>query len=164
MPDQPGATAVRYPDRAVSPLADAAARSYLTTVGLTREHPLFSARGPDEVTVDDRGGRTLLCLGEVNPHHQRLCVDAGTGEVVSLLLSGGISHLNDSVAQFARSLEAFSARFPFYAENAELEEREEAADELRDTLLEIDPSALREDPGYWYGILHDVAMGDYSDA
>jgi hypothetical protein len=120
------------------------------------------ARDPQQVTLEEDRGRTLVRLGEVNPHRQALCVDADTGEVVSVTRSGTLWHLNGSVAQFARSLAAFAERYPFYAENAELEEREAAADALRAALLEIDRSALREDPGYWHIILHDVAMGDYS--
>ena len=51
--------------------------------------------------------------------------------------------------------------FPFYSEDDEPEQFEEAAEELRHTIGLIDESALGND-GFWRTFADDVAIGDYA--
>ncbi|GAA3807083.1 SUKH-4 family immunity protein [Streptomyces phyllanthi] len=47
--------------------------------------------------------------------------------------------------------------------NPEPEDWEEVAASLQQAIEAIDPSALHDDPGFWYSLLFDVANGDYSE-
>ena len=153
---------VRYSDLEVSALADPAAREWLKVRGLPREHLLFGALEHIEPLVS-ASGATRLRLGEVGEHDD-LVVDTATGEVIDISADDGREwHVNDSVGQFAVALATFTAANPFYPFGADLDVREAAADRLRTEILRTDPTALREDPGFWNSILFDVAAGDYSD-
>jgi hypothetical protein len=95
---------------------------------------------------------------------EQLGLDVVTGEVVAVNpADASVWHVNESVQQFARSLAAFTERFPFYEQGAESEIHEAAAREFQSCLAGIDHTALDEDPGFWFTLLHDIAIGDYSD-
>lgn len=49
----------------------------------------------------------------------------------------------------------------FISFDADPDGMEKIAESLRRALAEIDPSTLREDPGFWHSLLFDVAIGDY---
>lgn len=155
---------MRYTASAVAVLQDEKAREFLITQGLPSKHLLFDAYDPGSVqVVTGQGGREVLCIGEVG-ENESLCLDIENGEVVSFYgTSGRIWHLNADVLKFAELLDVFTARYPFYEVGSEPEIQEGAADSFREILLQIDATALSEDPGYWHYILHDIAIGDYSD-
>ncbi|MFJ8020381.1 SUKH-4 family immunity protein [Streptomyces sp. NPDC096311] len=94
----------------------------------------------------------------------RICVDTSTGEVVHIpkVESAKVTHVNKDIHAFTRCVSAVIDRFPFYQEDAEEEEFERVADELRDIIVRIDETALVHN-GFWDGVCEDVAMGDYAD-
>lgn len=155
---------MRYAPEAVSSLVDATARDFLTTQGLPSEHLLFGARDPDLVRLESAAsGRQFLRVGVVG-NAEDLCIDIATGEVVATHRSdGSVWHVNADIVKYAAALEAFTSRFPFYELGSDPESWENAANQFRDVLIQIDPTAFSEDPGYWYTILNDIAIGDYSD-
>lgn len=137
------------------------ARSFLASEGLPADHELFDA---SVATVEEHAsGRAFLFVGEIKGV-ERYGIDIASGVVVAVNVhDSSVWFVNASVRQFALSLEAFTERFPFGTTDAEQEDLERAADEFRVRLLEIDLAALDEDPGHWHGLLHDIAIGDYSD-
>ncbi|MBZ3902852.1 MULTISPECIES: SUKH-4 family immunity protein [Streptomyces] len=152
-----------YAPEAVSPVRDATARRFLTEVGLPEEHLLFAATDPAVRSVPAGGSeRKLLKIGQGGDHDE-FCIDIESGEIVSLSTEdASIWHVNESVTAFHECLEEFSSRFPAGDEDTEPEEWEELSSRFEQALLHIDGTALREDPGFWYSLLHDVAIGDYA--
>lgn len=164
MSASPAGRIVRYTEEAVAPLESSQAKAYLVHQGMPEDHLLFRAYSSDEVhPAASPDGRTWLCVGEVGDA-EKLCVDVRSGHVADLNdISGEVWHVNASVAQFAQSLAAFAARFPFYPADDDMERKEKAAENLRSVLSSLDPTALEGDAGYWDTILFDVANGDYAD-
>ncbi|TWJ07721.1 SUKH-4 immunity protein of toxin-antitoxin system [Stackebrandtia albiflava] len=156
---------VRYRVQDLKSLSDDAAVESLVTIGLPREHLLFGYSLPFLHRVDG-----YLAIG-AGGDGVDFCVNVRTGQVVTVCsLDGSVWHVNDSVSQFVASLNAFSEGFPYGVVNgdlddadAALDERERLTDGFKATLLEIDSSVLRQDPGYWSSILDDIAIGDYSE-
>ncbi|KJK41943.1 hypothetical protein UK23_39650 [Lentzea aerocolonigenes] len=128
--------------------------------GLPAQHELFDAFGPSEVTVETlTSGRSILFFGRYNDW-QRFGVDTATGAVVVVHESdNSVGHVNASVTTFARSLDAFTSSCPFGSR--EDEEHDTVAAAFRDRLREIDPTSLREDPGFWHQLLFDISIGDW---
>jgi hypothetical protein len=154
----------RYDAAALEPLRHQDARRFLQDVGLPREHLLFAFAEPGVRTVAVNGSeRRLLKIGE-GGDVEEFCVDVESGEVVVLnTADSSVWHVNAAPDTFAASLEEFTSRFPYGDQETDLPEREALAQALGRALVEIDGTALREDPGYWHTILGDVAIGDYVD-
>lgn len=153
---------VRYPEAVTAVLASVEARAFLAGEGLPASHELVDVVGAGDVVVEEHSsGRTLLVVGGYEDL-ERYCVDAGSGAVVVVSgIDGSVWHLNASAMAFGRSLDAFTARYPFGDAGWEAEEFERAAESFREVLREIDPTSLSDDPGYWHSLLHDIAIGDY---
>ncbi|MFF4726470.1 SUKH-4 family immunity protein [Streptomyces mirabilis] len=153
-----------YAPPSVSSVRDVHAREFLQDVGLPVDHLLFASAEPATRIVETDGiKRNLLKIGE-GGDYEEFCIDIESGEIVSLSTSdSSIWHVNDSPVMFQRCLEEFMARFPYGGEGLDLAEREALADELGRALIGIDATALRDDPGFWCGLLGDVAIGDYSE-
>jgi hypothetical protein len=154
----------RYPEATVAEVHDDDARSFLVEQGVPTDHLLFRANDPSEVfRIESNDGRIWVCIGSVG-ESEHLCVDARTGSVAGINPdTGDVWHVNSSVRAFAQSLAVFADGYPFYPPDNDAEQQEQAAERLRRTLLNIDATALREDPGFWNTILFDVANGDYTD-
>jgi hypothetical protein len=108
-------------------------------------------------------GNAVLQVGVVGDCED-LCIDIETGHVVAIHgADGSVWHVNANVIKFADSLKSFASSFPFYRSGSDPTEWESAAQRFHETLENLDETAFAEDPGYWHTILHDIAIGDYSD-
>jgi hypothetical protein len=154
----------RYTPESLSSVRDANARRLLTEAGLPEDHLLFAATSPVARTVRANGSeRHLLKLGQGGDYDE-YCIDIDSGEIVSLNTEdSSVWHVNQSVSTFLECLEEFTTRFPYGDEETEPEEREELAGQLGEALSRIDRTTLNEDPGFWHSLLHDVAIGDYTE-
>ena len=120
---------------------------YFTTDGLLR--PLDHGTGiirfgysisGDYIAVDSASGRVVLA-------------NAKTSSISSVV--------NSSLANFIDFLQVCESRYPYYADEGDLDDSIQAAEALRNELASIDPAAL--EPGtYWSDFLSDVAIGDYT--
>ncbi|MGA4856447.1 SUKH-4 family immunity protein [Streptomyces koyangensis] len=142
-----------------------AAREYLFSIGLPVEHVLFSAsEAAGGGGVENVEGRDLLKLGSGGDGDDAYCVDSETGEV---LYRGSddpsLFFVNSSPRKFSECLSVFEVETVRSAGEDDPEMLEELADLLGRSLGEIDPLALRDDPGFWRSILFDVTIGDYVD-
>ncbi|WP_405688314.1 SUKH-4 family immunity protein [Streptomyces sp. NBC_00057] len=152
----------RYSIEYVAFVRNAAARGYLSSIGLPAEHVLFSASEAADGGVESAEGRDLLKLGSGGDGDDAYCVDCKSGEV--LYRGSGDSSLffvNSSPQKFSEYLSAFERETTRSTGEDNPEMLEELADLLARSFQEIDASALRDDPGFWRSILFDVAIGDY---
>jgi hypothetical protein len=94
----------------------------------------------------------------------RICVHAGTFAVVHVAEPDATTTnpVNGDLDLFTESIRAMIDRFPFHDEDAELEDRERVAAELRAVLHAIDGSAVEAANGFWTTFLDDVTIGDYA--
>jgi hypothetical protein len=128
----------RFEESTLSSVRHAEARSFLADVGLPCDHLLFAALptpAPRTGVGADGSARSLLAVGR-GADDDTFCVDTHSGAFV--YLSGhdqSVWHVNASPSAFLECLREFAA---------------------------VDASAFREDPGFWYSLLHDVAIGDYA--
>ncbi|WP_224277942.1 SUKH-4 family immunity protein [Streptomyces sp. LS1784] len=154
----------RYSIGYVACVRNSAARDYLSSVGLPVEHVLFSAAEDAGGGVESAGGRSLLELGFGGDGDDAYCIDCETGEVF-YRGSGDPSlyFVNSSPQKLSEFLSVFEFEVARSTVEDDLETLEELADLLGRSFGEIDPSALRDDPGFWRSILFDVAIGDYVD-
>lgn len=154
----------QYAPEALSTLRNAEARLFLQGVGLPEDHLLFAFAEPLDRHVAVEGVQRNLIRVGCGSDEVEFCVDGDSGEVVQLNLSdSSIWHVSESPAKFLECLKVFESRFPYGAEGGDPSEYEEMADRLKDALLKIDPTVFDEDPGFWYTIHMDVAIGDYSE-
>lgn len=155
---------MKYQGTVTAVLASVEARSFLAEEGLPTAHELFDVLDPADAIVEQHSsGRTFLFVG-VAEGVERYGIDTATGAVVAVNLHDDrVWHINASVMTFARSLDVFAQSCPFGSRGCEREEHEQAADAFRDRLHEIDPTSLREDPGFWHTLLFDIAIGDYGE-
>lgn len=152
----------QYSDSHVGQVQDRAAREFLTTVGLPVASVLFTAdeaSGPD---LDGAMDREAVRIGYDVEGEGSYYVECGTGAVLHVEeYTFTEFHVSASVQSFAECLEVFERRTSETAADADSDELEKIAESLRRALAEIDPSTLREDPGFWHSLLFDVAIGDY---
>jgi hypothetical protein len=144
---------------------DAASRRYLSTSGLPARSVLFRAEpSPYVVTADDPASSYMI-VGRVPPQ-LLIGLNRDSGEVVAIDENAESRnrawHVNADMEKFVASVEEFDARVPFYTGEFTNEKVEESAAALTTRLIEIDPTALSEEPGFWQGLTFDVALGDYS--
>lgn len=104
-------------------------------------------------------GRHMVRIGH-SREQEDIAIDVATGEVV--LVDGGsvAGVVNTDLDSFVRSLEFVAGHLPFYSEEDDFEEAEEAARQLADGLAAID-SRSADEGSYWADFLSDVADGDY---
>jgi hypothetical protein len=155
----------KYPIESLKAIEDSKAKHFLVEVGMPASHLLFTASSPEILPPRDNGvrHRLLVKIGSTSPYEE-ICIDAISGEVVSVNNQDySVWHVNASVESFSKCLLSFSEAFPFGGYDAELEEREQRANSLARQLEGIDSTVLAEDPGFWSGILADIAIGDYSE-
>lgn len=155
---------LKYSQDYVTCVQDLAARDFLVNVGLPIDHVLFSAlEAPLEERVEEVGGRRLLRVGSGSQDDEdTYCVDCANGEVVYLSrFDMSDSHVSASPRQFAECLLAFESEISSAASESDPELLEALSERVARRISDIDPSSLREDPGFWGSILFDVANGDY---
>lgn len=155
---------ITYAIQSLEGLRNDPARRFLSDFGLPAETLLFGFAEPlfrqYEVGSSERN---FIRVGE-GGDSEEFCVDIDTGEVVCVnLADSSVWHVNESPEKFLACLVEFMSRYPYGEGESELEDREGMANALKETLLAIDATAFDEDPGYWYTIIGDVAIGDYSD-
>ncbi|WP_285101058.1 SUKH-4 family immunity protein [Promicromonospora sp. MEB111] len=155
---------VKYSKQALADLRNEPAKRFLSEVGLPAEDLLFGFAEPTTRRVEANGGaRTIIRVGEGGDGAD-FCADVVSGEVVFLnLADNSVWHVSASPEQFLACLEEFARRYPFGSIEGELEEREVLAEALKEALLAIDSTVFDDDPGYWFTILNDVAIGDYAE-
>jgi hypothetical protein len=156
----------RYAVSYVERVEDRAAREFLTTVGLPASVILFTA-DETEAGGPEGGGaadREAIRIGYGVEGEGSYYVDCATGAVLYIEEHAYSEfHVSDSPQSFARCLEAFERATSGTTIDTAPEEWTEIAESLERTIAEIDPSALREDPGFWHSLLFDVSSGDYVD-
>jgi len=146
----------RYPQEYAAPVRIADANDFLVTTGLPEESSIFIAAEGGERSVD---GRDLLQVSEVE-NGGAYFIDRDSGEI--MLWDGEIGNLvyvNASPRQFGASATLFEEA----TAESSLDEAEEIAARLRVELDAIDPTALRDETGFWQSLLMDVAIGDYAE-
>ena len=114
------------------------------------------------VFLAESGGRGLVVIA-TSGLFQRIAVDVATGRVLQIHAdeAAPANHVNGDLRSFNRCVAAVIARFPFRPD-ADEEEYEQEAEELRDLLVDIDETALAHN-GFWETFCDDVAMGNYAD-
>lgn len=155
----------------VARVRDRAASEFLSTVGLPAESRLFTAEEASASQDHDRivTRRAVFVgfeAGDAAVGPASYYVDCETGSVSYVTADGLASfHVSDSPRAFAACLEVFDKGISeALAEvKSEPEDWEEVAESLQKAIEVVDPSALREDPGFWHSLLFDVANGDYSE-
>lgn len=93
----------------------------------------------------------------------RICIDVATGEIVHTPKVGSlvVTHVNETLYRFMRTVETVVDRFPFYDEDAGDRRFVEVAEELRRMIASLDATALVHN-GFWDGFCEDVSAGDYA--
>ncbi|MGW2627695.1 SUKH-4 family immunity protein [Micromonospora taraxaci] len=152
----------RYEESILTLIRKSDARGYLAQRGLPVDNPLFS---PVPAYSHTEEGREFIVIGNDGTDDVGLyCVDVDTGEVaiMSLDLEAGIGHVNASPYAFDRCISEFIRGCPYGSRDSEREELELISRDLGRVLSGIDDSIFDEDPGFWYTLLNDVAIGDYA--
>lgn len=92
-----------------------------------------------------------------------IAIDVASRRIVHMptTASSTVNHVNRDLGAFHRCVAAAIARFPFY-EEGEDDRFDEAADDLRELLANLDHTALAHN-GLWETLCDDVAMGDYAN-
>lgn len=122
----------------------------------------FSYRSLDSFeTVESDSGKVLIRFG-VFGLSVSMYLDQDSQEVLYGLNPGDVNIVNTSFSHFAQCVLRLSEMFPFYAEDSDVDEWEEAAQRVEDVIREIDPSAYREG-SFWCEFRWDVTMGDLHD-
>lgn len=152
----------RFAADVVSPVAHESARTFLEEVGLPIDHLLFAASDPSVRGVDAGGSESQFLKVGDGGDYEEFCIGCISGEVVVInTLDSTIWHVNRSPQLFLECLEEFERGLPYGREDITWPEMACVVDLLKQALLAIDPTVQVEKSGFWYDILHDVAVGDY---
>lgn len=110
------------------------------------------------------GGTVLVRIGRDRSTGGSYVVDGDDGSVglVGVDLAESV-YVNRSPHAFALSLTEFEVAVNSdEIASGEPEDLERAAERFRARLMEIDPTALGEETGFWGTLIFDLANGDYS--
>lgn len=111
--------------------------------------------------VESSGKGRLLRFG-TSGLSEMICMDLDGGMILQLDSSATSARaVNSSLAKFNETTKAIIERFPFYGEEAEMDQFEAVSIELADIIRRIDPSVLTVD-SFWDTFINDVAIGDYA--
>ncbi|MFJ8113152.1 SUKH-4 family immunity protein [Streptomyces sp. NPDC096132] len=136
----------------------------MASVGLPASFILFTA-DETETGGPEGGGapvREAVRIGYGTEGEGAYYVDCATGTIDYIEEhTFSVLHVSDSPRSFARCLAAFEGATSGTTLDTSPEEWTDIAESLERTIAEIDPSALREDPGFWHSLLFDVSSGDY---
>lgn len=145
----------RYPQEYVAAVRAEDARVFLSATGLPERSSIFVAA---EGTGHSVEGRELLQVSEVE-NDGSYAIDCDSGEI--LFWDGEIenlSYVNASAQQFGTSVTTFEEA----TAGSTMDEAEEISARLAVELAEIDPTALRDENGFWQSLLNDVLIGVYA--
>lgn len=108
------------------------------------------------------GGGWMLRFGTTGSGNA-VGVDLQNGAVIEVLDLPNSPNLfvNSSLRQFANTVIAVSSRYPYYDQDADLEEREAVAGDILGVIREIDPEAAVPDR-FWSTFVDDMEIGDLS--
>ncbi|MEV6348585.1 SUKH-4 family immunity protein [Actinoplanes sp. NPDC051851] len=154
----------RYEESVIALIRKSEARDYLSRRGLPAGNPfLFPVAAYPQIFE----GREFIVIGTDGTDDAGLfCVDVDTGEVA--IASNGsdaeIGHVNASPQAFDSCIAEFIRGCPYGNRDSEQEELELFSESLGRALSGIDGTVFREDPGFWYTLLNDVAIGDYIES
>ncbi|WP_330348708.1 SUKH-4 family immunity protein [Streptomyces sp. NBC_00582] len=142
----------------------AAAREFLVTGGLpSSASGLFTAAESEGSEPERIGGRDVVRIGNDGEGDGGYFVDCATGAVLYVAAYAFTEfHVSESPQSFVRCLEEFERATSGAPRDADPDEWTRIAESLERTIAATDPSALREDPGFWHSLLFDVASGDYA--
>ena len=150
----------RYPPRFVAPVRVAEAREFLVTAGLPEQSSIFAAAEGPARSLD---GRELLQVSDTEDGGTYF-IDCGSGEIVLIDDFGG--KMAPNLVSVNASPRQFSACVGVLEEltiGSAVDEAEEIAARLLIEIEAIDPSAVRDEFGFWRSLLIDVAIGVYAD-
>ncbi len=120
----------------------------------------FSYRALDEAeTVDSAAGRKLIRFG-VFGLGSSMYFDEASQEVLYGMNPQDVEVVNTSLSSFTRCVVRLGEIFPFYDEEADVDEWEAGAQRVEDIIREVDLGAYSEG-AYWYEFRWDVSMGDF---
>jgi hypothetical protein len=154
----------RYSAKYVEIVADTAARDFLVSVGLPAVPGVFAPAEPaSDRAVGDEPTGVLLRIDDGTEGGGFFGVGRLRGEIIYVAeFNSERFYVNSSPELFARCLDAFQDHILRCADAGDRTELEAISDSLGKVIQGIDPSAMRDDPGFWRSLLFDVANGDYS--
>ena len=124
---------------------------------------------PDQTATVVSGPDGQLLVAFAHDLSMALCLDPNSGHVVELVLdprdgtvTNGPILVNSSLSHFTATFTEAIRRFPFHPDDADMDETQAAADELRSHLSPIDPPAWQQVDGFWDDLYWSVGMGDYA--
>ncbi|MCX4905729.1 SUKH-4 family immunity protein [Streptomyces sp. NBC_00878] len=85
-----------------------------------------------------------------------------SGRVLSGMGPNDVAIVNTSLSQFIECVRDLTAMAPFYSEDSDLDEWENAALRVEELIRRVDPSAYVEG-SFWYEFRWDVTMGDFHE-
>ncbi|MFD5006636.1 SUKH-4 family immunity protein [Streptomyces mutabilis] len=122
----------------------------------------FSYRALDEAErVDSASGRKLIRFG-VFGLGSSMYFDEASREVLYGRTPQDVELVNTSLSAFTQCVVRLGEIFPFYDEEADVDEWEAGAQRVEDVIREVDLDAYREG-AYWYEFRWDVSMGDFHE-
>jgi SUKH-4 immunity protein len=155
----------RYSAKYVEIVADTAARDFLVGVGLPAVPGVFApAEPPSDRAFGNEATGVLLRIDDGTEGGGFFGVGCLHGEIIYVAeFNSRRFYVNSSPELFARCLEAFHDHVLRCPDAGDRTELEGISDSLSKIIEGIDPSAMRDDPGFWHSLLFDVANGDYCD-
>jgi SUKH-4 immunity protein len=118
-----------------------------------------------DLTILAREGHAPVVRFGTSGLSEAIGIDSANGNVIEVIDTPWkpTNLVNTTVALFTLTVRALIERFPYYAKDAEDEEIDSVAEELREIIRSIDAKAAV--PGnYWPTFVDDVQMGDFNTA
>jgi hypothetical protein len=124
--------------------------------------PRMYTAPPEFTVVRDEQGKPLVRFGSSEPLAVAMCIDPTTGAVWEVMNRPVPRRLfvSSSLSQFADTVDAVAARFPFYDDPDDDRAAEQAAKDLAALIGAIDAEAVVPDR-FWSTFLDDVRIGDF---
>jgi hypothetical protein len=124
--------------------------------------PLMYAAEPVLTVVHVEEGKPLVRFASCGVLGDAMCIDPTTGAVWEVLNRSVPRRLfvSSSLSQFADTVDAVAARFPFYDDPDDDRAAERAARDLAVLIEAIDAEAVVPDR-FWSTFLDDVTIGDF---
>jgi hypothetical protein len=124
--------------------------------------PRMYVAEPDLSVVQDEEGEPLVRFGSSGPLDDAMCIDPTSGAVWVVLNRPVPRRLfvSSSLEQFADTVDAVAARFPFYDDPDDDQAAERASLDMAALIGAIDAEAVVPDQ-FWSTFLDDVTIGDF---
>ncbi|MDN3250944.1 MULTISPECIES: SUKH-4 family immunity protein [unclassified Streptomyces] len=122
----------------------------------------FSYRALDEAeSVYSVSGRNLIRFGAFGLGSS-MYFDEASREVLYGRNPQDVELVNTSLSSFTQCVVRLGGIFPFYDEEADVDDWEAGAQRVEDIIREVDSGAYREG-AYWYEFRWDVSMGEFHE-